>query len=278
MTGDAGGPEDTRPEPPPAGAAPERGEPPAGGFPPAAWGPDDGFPETSPPDPEELEPEASPAPPDEGAPLSEAWITIWTEPRRTILRLVRRDPRYMVVPLAIVGGIAGGLGGPARPALSTEPPSIAAVLVGAFLLGPVFGVLALYVIAWLVAVTGRWLGGEAATRELRTALGWSNAPMVLMLPLRLFAIALFGTALYGDATDLARAGGATAPLFVLYGLASAVLAIWALVILLNGVGAVQRFSLWRALANVLLAGAVVAIVVVGGVAVLVGLVAHAAFG
>ncbi|HEX9107654.1 MAG TPA: hypothetical protein VF832_10510, partial [Longimicrobiales bacterium] len=226
----------------PAGGSPPPGEgsePPERPPSPAGWpswtpqNPPRGWPSWSPPtwNPEDLVsppsagPGAAPAQPPQpaaaapGAPLSpvaaepqsagddvaleESFLTIWLEPRATIRRIVLRDPTYRVLPLAAAGGITQVLSSAARGREANLSPG--GILLTALIAGPIFGIVALYLTAWLTRLTGGWwLHGRAGSGELRTALGWASLAHVLALPLWLLATALFGAALFRETTfDLA---------------------------------------------------------------------------
>lgn len=49
-----------------------------------------------------------------------------------------------------------------------------------FLFGAVFGLVGLYLFGWLLRNFGRWFGGQAAVREVRTSLGLSLMPWLLL--------------------------------------------------------------------------------------------------
>ncbi len=203
-------------------------------------------------------PEDAGGPPGDGA-LEDSFLTVWLHPRATIRRIVAADPSYAVVPLAAIGGISQVLASASRrdmPGLS-----LGGILLGAFAGGPLFGVFALYVGAWLVRLTGRWwLHGEARPEELRAAFGWGSLPHVVALPLWLLATAAFGLALYAESGfDL----GARSPLYILFTLAVAVLQVWGLVIASAGVAEVQGYrSGWKGFWNILLALLLVLVVTV----------------
>ncbi len=218
------------------------------------------------------------SPPDAGRPpddvaLEESFLTIWLHPRATIRRINTGNPTYWVLPLAAIGGIAQVFASASRRDLPDI--TLGAVLVIALIGGPIFGVVALYLGAWLTRLTGRWwLHGQARPEELRAAYGWASLPHVVALPLWLLATAAFGEALY------TQSGGelaALSPVYVLFTLAVLVLQVWSLVIASAGVAEAQGYrSGWKGFANILLVvllvlAATLSVVLV--LAFLVGLVA-----
>ncbi len=188
------------------------------------------------------------------AELIESLVTIWTEPRETIRRIVAVNPRFWVKRLAVLAGLEVGVNMWHRWPGQASP----ATLVAGLIVWPLLMIPMLYLVAWLIRITGRTLGGQAEAPALRAALAWAYVPLVAMLPLILVS------------TVLAPGGEPASRLATVVMLLIAVLSLaassWTLVIECQGVAEVQGYaSAWRGLGNVLLALLVVvaASVVVG---------------
>jgi hypothetical protein len=114
---------------------------------------------------------------------------------------------------------------------------------------PALTVLCSWLNALLLRWTGRFIGGQATTREIFTALAWSVMPLALAAPL-ILAEAL---ALLRGATDPDKAGGlpgfAGSVVNAFFGVAL-LMSIFRLVI---SISEAQRFSKWRAAGNFALA-------------------------
>lgn len=167
------------------------------------------------------------------------WISIWTRPRATLRSILAADPTRHVILLAAASGAAGGIDNALENAFATTgPSSLIATLFLALLLGPVFGVIGLYLWGGLVRWTGSWLGGEATPEEARAAVAWSAVPslwgLLLWLPLLL-------------------SGSQVGVVPLLVGLAQLVLGVWTFVISLKCLGEAHRFSAWKALGAEILA-------------------------
>ena len=112
------------------------------------------------------------------SPSVSPWATIWLRPRQTIERIVATRPTYLVLPLAMLGmvagfytqlaglGLAGGLGD-WRLALGFVAASA------------VFGLIWLFPSALVLSWVCRLLGGEASARQLRAVIAWSTVPAIL---------------------------------------------------------------------------------------------------
>ena len=114
------------------------------------------------------------------------FLTIWTRPRATIRGIVNTDPRRYVVPLAMAGGIVHMLErAVGRNAGDTLP--LATILLFLVLLGPLSGLIGLHLLGWSLGVTGRWIGGRATWEEVRSAVAWSNVPVIAAGPILISA-------------------------------------------------------------------------------------------
>lgn len=195
------------------------------------------------------------------------WVDIWTQPRRTVRTLLDTDPGRAVLPLAALGGI----GQMVSAALGELPPGfpVWGYLVAAVVIGPVAGILGLYVTAALLRWTGEWIGGSASAAELRTAIAWANVPAVAGLVLWTLGIAVAGPRILVDDPAGLESEPVTGLVMGTLGLAAVVLGVWSLVLFFKAVGEAQGFSAWKAWGNFLLAIApfvllgVVAAVLVG---------------
>lgn len=181
------------------------------------------------------------------------WRTIWTQPRATVRRLVESDPGYGVTFLAGLGGISHALD---RASLksSGDTLSLPVILGVACVLGPLGGLLGLWVSSLVLRVAGAWIGGVATSRQLRTAIAWATVPTLCGSTMWVPQLALFGAEMFTSDTPKMDAN----PTLVLLLLASAAVQIvgglWTAVIGCQTIAEVQGFrSGWAGLGNVLLA-------------------------
>lgn len=190
-------------------------------------------------------------PSDDTRPL-DPWLSMWTRPRATVRQLVETRPEHAVLGLAALGGVTQALDRASSRNLGDEL-GLGAIFLSAAVAGPIGGIITLYLFGWLLSIAGRWLGGDAAPCHVRTAMAWGNLPNVTGLLLWLPALALIGQEMFTSSTPQLD----TQPLLALFllpvGLAWVALAIWSLVLFLQGLGEVHGFSAWRALGSMFLA-------------------------
>ncbi len=179
-----------------------------------------------------------------------AWLSILMRPRATIRVLADQGSLRHVILLAVLGGFAHTvLRSFVRRAGNLFTIRILLVLCAAT--GVVLGMAGVFLGGLLFRWTGRWFGGRASAREVRTALAWSAVP-------RVWALLLWVPLLVYFHGDLFRAKslqmGPHAPgeiVLKVVGVTQLVFGAWSLVICLLGIAEVHRFSLWRAVAAVL---------------------------
>jgi hypothetical protein len=166
---------------------------------------------------------------------------MWTHPGRTIRAIVRTNPTYCVLSLALVNAL-DTLFYSAHFFSLEEKISPLFLLMGIFLVSPFLGWVWLYYSGWVLYWTGVWFGGKASQLDLRAALAWSKIPSVLALVLW---ISLF---LFHNKLSL----GESSVVFI--NLIIFILGIWSLVLLVEAVRELQAFSLSRSILVVILTG------------------------
>lgn len=183
------------------------------------------------------------------------WRTMWLEPRATIRSVVSQNPGRSLWLLAAVYGFSSILNGYQSAALGGEVATWMLVLF-AMIFAPIWGYIVFCIWGWLIALTGKLLKGEGNFYTIRAAYAWSCVPLAANAVLWFLLIALFGGKIFQSAVDghLLTQGQITT-LFVLL-IGKMVFVIWAIVLYLNALAEVQKFSVLRAIVNVIIAGVI----------------------
>jgi hypothetical protein len=180
------------------------------------------------------------------------WLTIWTRPRATIRGIVDHDPTYRVVPLAMATGVLWAVNQMGRQNAGDATP-LAGILGFAAIVGPLAGIIQIYIAGWWFSNMGRIFGGHAQSKEVRTAVAWASVPSFATIPFLAVAIALFGNRVFTKFVP-----GSSSPLLAttLLGVISIqiIFGTWSGVVFLKGLGEVHGFSAWRALACTIVPG------------------------
>ena len=174
------------------------------------------------------------------------FLTIWIRPRSTIRGIIDVNPNHWVIPLASAGGILQTLQTESSLHLGSRL-SLPAILMISVVVGPLIGLLGLYVGAWFVAVTCRPFGGWADPKEVRTALAWSSVPLLATAPFWAIRIALLGTEMFALPKPSLVSNPAMIALLIVSIILEIVLSVWWLVVTLIALGEVQHISTWKTL-------------------------------
>jgi hypothetical protein len=190
------------------------------------------------------------------------FVSMWLRPRDTIRRIVRGDPSHLVLPLAAAGGLFQTLTR-ASDKNAGDLLSLPVVLLLAVTLGPVFGIIGLYIGGALLHFTGRWLGGAGSREEIRASIAWGTVPALWGGLLWVPILALAGHAIFRS--DFGEDEANAIALLITGGmlLVQAGAYVWSVFTGLHSLAEVQGFSAWRALGNATLGGLVLLVPVVG---------------
>ncbi|MCW8091414.1 YIP1 family protein [Alteromonas sp. ASW11-130] len=186
------------------------------------------------------------------------WRSIWFTPRRTIQYIIDTNPEKYVIVLAALSGFNQALGQSITED-GSESLGLILKLTLALFLGPLIGIIGLYIFAALTSFTGRWLGGASSSLNIRAAIAWSYVPNIASLFLWVPFLLMFGSELANPHSPHVATGMTPAFAIIILSLVSIVLGIWSFIIAIKCISQVQKFSIWRALANIILAGLVIAI-------------------
>jgi hypothetical protein len=179
------------------------------------------------------------------------WLKIWVEPRETIRKIVKFDPKYRFYLLSLIYGFPMLLHLAQNLSLG-QSFSAVSIVVGALILALFVGMLGIYIFSGLLFWTGKWIGGKGTFLEVRCAVTWSNVANVVNTLIWLILVAAFGSsAFFNTFTGTVFVGHELALVGGVF-MVQLVVAVWAFIILLKTLGEVQGFSAWKALLNVVL--------------------------
>ena len=184
----------------------------------------------------------------EDAGSASPFATIWLSPRQTIERIVATRPTYLVLPLAMLGMVAGFYVQLAGVGLAGQLADWRLAL-GFIVGGAVFGFLWLYPSALILSWIGRLFGGEANARQLRAVIAWSTVPAILGALVTLVIIAVVKTAGGSAIID-----NGLRWLAIAFGL-------WTTIVFMLMLGRVEHFGFWRTISAYALNSVLVAFVI-----------------
>lgn len=164
------------------------------------------------------------------------WLHIWTQPRKTMRALLVR-PEYMVLFLALVGGMVSLLAWLAFPLFQDPTRSKLILLIFIVIGGCIIGILNLYFGSWLYRLTGSWVGGKGTFVQTKCAVGWSNYPVIIS---SIFLI-------------LSTISSNNLWLQAFFSVVNTIISVWSFIIFIHLLAEVHQFSVWKSLLSILIA-------------------------
>lgn len=194
--------------------------------------------------------------------MSNPWITIWTKPRATIRQIVDVNPNCCLWGLAFIYGFCS-LMNFAQSSMLGYSMGSAAILILSFVLAPFWGYMSFSIWSGIVFWVGKLFKGQGNFAEVRAAYSWSCVPIAINIPLWLLMVVLYGHQLFLNHPDSQLMSGAE--IFILFSIliAKVILAVWSLVIYLNGLAEVQKMSMVRVIFNVIVSGLILSFILFG---------------
>ena len=181
------------------------------------------------------------------------WLRMLVRPKKTILAITDKDPNYRIWVLSTLYGFVALLGMGQNFTIGTILPFHLIVLL-AVVLAPYCGYLLFSLMAFFIMHTGRWLGGKGSFLHIRAAIAWSNVPVVFNILMWIVLLFYFRDAIFLQFPgSYLLTNGEVLFLFALF-LLQVIAMVWILGLYVSALSAVQKFSLWRAIFNILLAG------------------------
>jgi Yip1-like protein len=183
-------------------------------------------------------------------------VRVGIRPRQTMRRILDLGRDRMVVPLvllAYVSAIFGDLSFAELRQVQTaiSPLTLAGLVAGVLICGPLIAILIFYGLSWLVARVGRLLDGEGGTREVRSAMAWGLAPFIWALLYRIPASFFMPASAEGRAlevSELVQRGAAA----LAFGFVELLVLIWYLIVTSATVGEAHGFSTLKGFATLMI--------------------------
>lgn len=187
------------------------------------------------------------------------WLTIWTRPKETIARVITENPNRSIWWLAFIYGFSHLLNLFQSMSLG-KYMGIWSTLILAIVVSPIYGYVGFSIWSWFVTWVGKWFKGQGQFKTIRASYAWSSVPLILNIPLWLLMVALFGHQLFLNMADAHLLSGWKVFVLFLVTIAKVILIIWSLVIYINALAEVQKYSVIRAILNILVAGVIASII------------------
>lgn len=188
------------------------------------------------------------------------WCSIWNEPRATIERIIRSNPNKDLWLLASVHGFSSLLFS-FQSALLGNRLGLFQIFFLALLFSPIWGYVAFSAWSFFVSIAGKLFGGIGTYKEIRAAYAWSSVPFVVNCALWVVLSLVFGRELFMNTLETKVLAKVEILLLLGVLVARFITAIWSLVIYVNALSEVQKFSVLKAIGNLIIAAIVLSALV-----------------
>lgn len=187
------------------------------------------------------------------------WLSIWTQPRATIRRIVEENPNRSLWLLAAIYGFVSLINNAQTLALG-QSIHIGIISFLVVILAPFWGYAFFSIWSAIVCLVGKLFKGQASFAKIRAAYAWSCVPFIFNLILWVALIIIFGQKLFMLNT-ISEQISEPLMLFMFFVLvARLVLAVWSLVIYFNALAEVQQYSVLKAILNVVISALLMAVI------------------
>ncbi len=180
------------------------------------------------------------------------WLSIWIKPRQTVRAIIEFNVRYRFFILSVLYGLPTVLQTSQNLSLGGVF-SFPAILISCVVLSPLLGAIGLLLSTLFLTWTGRWIGGRASFLEMRCAVSWTNATNLVTVLIWAFLISRFKEMIFFEGfVKMPMTAGDSMWLTVCFFL-QLIVAVWSFILLLYAISEVHRFSIWKALLNIVIA-------------------------
>lgn len=182
------------------------------------------------------------------------WLTMWIKPRETMREILNKHyPEYIILILSILSGIDDLLNRAVSQNLGDKGTTYITIILKAIGEGSIIGILWLYLGAGLIRVIGNCLEGQGSFNDIKKVLAWTNIPIIWGMVFWIPQIILFKQELFTSQTAIINSNWKFFLFYHFVGVIEFIIGIWTSVIFLKCLSEVQKFSVWKALVNIIIA-------------------------
>ncbi|WP_252503054.1 Yip1 family protein [Sporosarcina sp. Marseille-Q4943] len=197
------------------------------------------------------------------------WTSVWLHPRKTVQYVMECKTSSFVLFIVAISGVIHLLDQAVDNDL-VESWNIAAILLVALIVGPIVGVVGLYIASGIYHMFSLMLGGMGTYEQTRTAYAVSEIIIVVGGIVWIPNLLILGRGNFISDYDFTM--GQTAWLVISL-IINFIVGIWSLVVVIATISEVHRFSAWKATLVVFLPIIILTVIVI----FIVGLTAPALF-
>lgn len=187
------------------------------------------------------------------------WTNIWLKPREVVRYGITKDMFLFAMILMAINGISNlwnELAGSNVEGVTNYFAYLSQTerLVWSLIGGPIIGIISWFIMAGLILLIGKWLGGRGTYRAMLIALGFAAIPSLVLVAINILELLIFANGNIGIGYALWLV---TRVVFAL------VIMVWGFVISLKAIGEAHEFSAWRALGVMAILFAALVVLAIG---------------
>jgi hypothetical protein len=191
------------------------------------------------------------------------WTDIWVRPRQTIDWITDNYSSLLITLILIyLGGVCFGI---AQAELNRygDSMSVGTIMALAIFLSGFGGLLTYNLWIWAIDFSASWFGGKGNFRKTQTAFAWAMLPTAVALILKLISCVLVKEELFTSETpNIDDSKFLTISLWTC-GIFESVLGIWHIVLFVTTVSQVQRFSIIKSIASIVIGLLILILPIIG---------------
>jgi len=180
----------------------------------------------------------------------EIFTKIWTEPRRIFKFINDTEYEKYFYVLLFCAGIVRALDRASTKNMGDDS-SLLLILVISIVGGGALGWISYFIYSALLSWTGKWLNGAGNTSSIYRMMAYAMLPSIIAMILLIPQIAVYGIDVFRD-VDYDSADTIGNLIFWISVLLEIALYVLTLVFMVIGLSEVQKFSIWKAILNLLL--------------------------
>lgn len=180
-----------------------------------------------------------------------SWIYLWLKPRSVIKGVIGLNLYKYNLLFAALSGVILAFGD-ASYGNYGDQYSVILIFALIIVLGPILGVILLYLCSFFLRWTGRFLGGKATALEIRTAIAWNFSMKIVLGVLFFIEFLIFGKELFCSYTPKIINNLFYSYLYNGFIFVEIILSLWILACFLIILAEVQNYSIYKAVLNLFL--------------------------
>jgi hypothetical protein len=182
---------------------------------------------------------------------------IWFSPKEVFTFITVHKYDQYVTLLLILSGIAKAIDKALSKNMGDYLP-LWGVLICVILIGISFGQLVNYILAASLKWAGKWLNGQADTKSILRITAYAMIPSICSLFLVIMQIPIYGSFIFQTSLYYLLIDSPYYQIYYTYIIVDILLVIWSVILLVIGLSVVQKFSILKAVLNLIIAAALIA--------------------